>query len=72
MTTEQTGRQSIDTTDSIELLVSPAGGDPTPLPEAQAAEGTKRLKAAPPPIPSRTSSQTIPPPIPTRTRHRKS
>jgi hypothetical protein len=64
MSTEQTGRQSLDTTDSIELLVSPAGGDPTPLPEAQAAEGTKRLKAAPPPIPSRTSSQTIPPPRP--------
>ncbi len=70
-TTEQTGRLEMDSTESqprIEpavLGLAPQGGDPTPLPVARAASGTKtKLKAVPPPIPGRTSTQTIPPPIP--------
>lgn len=69
--TEQTGRLEMDSTESqprIEpavLGLAPQGGDPTPLPVARAASGTKtKLKAVPPPIPARTGSQTLPPPIP--------
>jgi hypothetical protein len=61
MTTEQTGRQDIDSTDSqarIEpttLVASPPGGDPTPLPRRRAAHGTRTgMRAAPPPIPDGT------------------
>jgi len=71
-TTEQTGRLEMDSlTESqprIEpsvLGLAPQGGDPTPLPVARAASGTKtKLKAVPPPIPGRASTSTIPPPIP--------
>lgn len=61
MTTEQTGRQDIDSTDSqarIEpttLVAAPPGGDPTPLPRRRAAHGTRTgMRAAPPPIPDGT------------------
>jgi hypothetical protein len=70
MTTERTGRVSIDTTSLVPtdvetpLVVAPPGDRPTPLPETHAAEGTRKLKALPPPIPGRASSPTIPPPVP--------
>lgn len=54
---------SIDTTDSLTpidlsspILVSPTGGDPTPLPHTRAADGTRKLKSLPPPIPGRAST----------------
>ncbi|HSN29767.1 MAG TPA: hypothetical protein VLT45_25945 [Kofleriaceae bacterium] len=71
-TTEQTGRLEMDSLTESQPRIEPAvlglapqGGDPTPLPVARAASGTKtKLKAVPPPIPGRTSAQTTPPPIP--------
>src|SRR3954449_7365774 len=73
MTTEQTGRHDLDSSDShprsepTTLVASPPGGDPTPLPRRRAAHGTRTgMRAAPPPIPgTRGSGQTLPPPIPT-------
>ena len=70
-TTEQTGRLEMDSTESqprIEpavLGLAPQGGDPTPLPVARSAAGTRtKLRSVPPPIPGRATTATIPPPIP--------